>query len=147
MINLFQLVSPNGTIVYVNNNSYPDIFFGLKGGFNNFGIVTNFNVRAFSQTLVYGGLLTYVPQQFDGALEAMVNFQTNNKDPKAQIIASFIIAPGEFVLIVYVFYDAPTAPNGTFDELLAVHPYGSLQTLPYLTFIQAAPVSQTNNLR
>jgi peptidoglycan/LPS O-acetylase OafA/YrhL len=131
----------------VNNNSYPDIFFGLKGGLNNFGIVTNFNVRALPQTLVYGGVLTYVPQQFAGVIQAMVNFQTNNKDPKAQIIASFVIAPGQFVLLIIVFYDAPTAPNGIFDAFLALQPYGSLQTLSYLSFIQAAPVSQTNNLR
>jgi hypothetical protein len=131
----------------VNNNSYPDIFFGLKGGLNNFGIVTNFNVRALPQTLVYGGVLTYVPQQFDGVIQAMVDFQTNNKDLKAQIISSFIIAPGEFVIIIIVFYDAPTAPNGTFDEFLNLQPYGTLQTQSYLSLVQASPVSQSDNLR
>ncbi len=131
----------------MNNNSYPDIFFGLKGGLNNFGIVTNFNVRALPQTLVYGGVLTYVPQQFDGVIQAMVDFQTNNKDLKAQIISSFIIAPGEFVIIIIVFYDAPTAPNGTFDEFLNLQPYGTLQTQSYLSLVQASPVSQSDNLR
>ncbi len=131
----------------MNNNSYPDIFFGLKGGLNNFGIVTNFNVRALPQTLVYGGVLTYVPQQFDGVIQAMVDFQTNNKDLKAQIISSFIIAPGEFVIIIIAFYDAPTAPNGTFDEFLNLQPYGTLQTQSYLSLVQASPVSQSDNLR
>jgi hypothetical protein len=131
----------------VNNNSYPDIFFGLKGGLNNFGIVTNFNMRAVPQTQVYGGLLIYSPLQFDGLIQAMVNFQANNKDPKAQIIGSFIIAPGEFIFILIVFYDAPTAPNGTFDEFLAIYPYGTLQTQSYLSLVQASPVSDTNNLR
>ena len=58
-ISVFQLITPNGTIVYVNNISYTDIFFGLRGGLNNFGIVTRFSMRAIPQTLVYGGVLVY----------------------------------------------------------------------------------------
>ena len=32
----FNLVLPNGTVAYVSQSTYPDLFFGLKGGFNNF---------------------------------------------------------------------------------------------------------------
>jgi hypothetical protein len=32
----FNLVLPNSTVVYVTEPTYPDLFFGLKGGFNNF---------------------------------------------------------------------------------------------------------------
>lgn len=32
----FNLVLPNGTVTYVTQSTYPDLFFGLKGGFNNF---------------------------------------------------------------------------------------------------------------
>ena len=32
----FNLVLPNGTVAYVTQSTYPDLFFGLKGGFNNF---------------------------------------------------------------------------------------------------------------
>ena len=32
----FNLVLPNGTIAYVTESTHPDLFFGLKGGFNNF---------------------------------------------------------------------------------------------------------------
>ncbi|CAF1453811.1 unnamed protein product [Rotaria sordida] len=46
----YELVSPDARIVCVNNMSYPDIFFGLKGGLNNFGIVTRFTMRAVPQT-------------------------------------------------------------------------------------------------
>ncbi len=131
----------------MNNNSYPDIFFGLKSGLNNFGIVTNFNMRALPQTQVYGGFLLYIPLQFDVVIQAIVNFYNNNKDPKAQLIGSFIIAQGEFIFTLIVFYDAPTAPSGIFDEFLAISPYGTLQTQSYLSLVQAAPVSATNNLR
>ena len=70
----YNLVLPSGQQVYVSNNSYPDLFFGLKvikksrisvsrvcsvtpgflqGGLNNFGIVTNITLEAHPQTMVY----------------------------------------------------------------------------------------------
>jgi len=32
----YNLVLPNGTVAYVTESTHPDLFFGLKGGFNNF---------------------------------------------------------------------------------------------------------------
>lgn len=32
----YELVQPNGNIITVNNATYPDLMFALKGGFNNF---------------------------------------------------------------------------------------------------------------
>jgi hypothetical protein len=32
----YNLVLPNGTVACVTQSTYPDLFFGLKGGFNNF---------------------------------------------------------------------------------------------------------------
>lgn len=32
----YELVQPNGNVITVTSSSYPDLFFGLKGGFNNF---------------------------------------------------------------------------------------------------------------
>jgi FAD/FMN-containing dehydrogenase len=31
----YELVLPTGSIVHVNAASHPDLFFGLRGGFNN----------------------------------------------------------------------------------------------------------------
>ena len=32
----YNLVLPNGTVAHVTQSTHPDLFFGLKGGFNNF---------------------------------------------------------------------------------------------------------------
>jgi hypothetical protein len=79
-------------------------------------------------------------------IPALLNFAAQ-KDPKAQIIGSFNIVQGQFVFILLAFYDAPTASNGTFDEFLAIFPFGTLQTQSYLSIVNAAPVGQTANLR
>ncbi|EEB89970.1 hypothetical protein MPER_11884, partial [Moniliophthora perniciosa FA553] len=49
----YDLVLPNGTFIKVSNETEPDLFFALKGGFNNFGIVTSFTMQTFPQTDVW----------------------------------------------------------------------------------------------
>ena len=44
-----QVVLASGQIVNANLTSRPDLFAALKGGTNNFGIVTSFDMRVFPQ--------------------------------------------------------------------------------------------------
>jgi hypothetical protein len=44
----YNLVLPNGSVAYVTQSTHPDLFFGLKGGFNNFvGIPPNVTTAGF----------------------------------------------------------------------------------------------------
>lgn len=43
---------PNGTVTTVTRDR-PDLFFALKGGMNNFGIITGFTINAFTQGQVW----------------------------------------------------------------------------------------------
>ncbi|KAF4541573.1 Fad binding domain-containing protein [Lasiodiplodia theobromae] len=45
----YELVLPNATVVNVTYESEPDLYFALRGGANNFGIVTHFTVRVVPQ--------------------------------------------------------------------------------------------------
>ena len=42
----FDLVLPNGTFVIVSDTNHPEILFGLKGGLNNFGIISGVTMYA-----------------------------------------------------------------------------------------------------
>lgn len=42
----YDVVLGNGTQVVANSTSNPDLFWALKGGANNFGIVTKFTIKA-----------------------------------------------------------------------------------------------------
>ncbi|TKA64294.1 hypothetical protein B0A49_10745, partial [Cryomyces minteri] len=44
----YEVVLPHGKIVNANANSHPDLFLALKGGSNNFGIVTRFDFKTFA---------------------------------------------------------------------------------------------------
>ena len=104
-------------------------------------------MRAVPQTLVYGGLLIYSSSEVEATLQAMVNFHAKNKDPRAQIIVYLSIGLGQLNLIFAASYDAPTPPNGTFSEFLAIPHFGALETRSFLSLIQAAPTSAQQSSR
>ncbi|KAJ7686166.1 FAD-binding domain-containing protein [Mycena rosella] len=116
----YDLVLPNGTITTVTATKNPDLYFGLKGGLNNFGIVTRFTFKAYPQTQIWGGLITYAGPTIPAVNKAVADFSALTTDPKAQIFAAYNGALGIAVLGHLLFYDAPTPPPGIFDEFLAI---------------------------
>lgn len=48
---------------------HPDLYYALRGGGNNFGIVTSFNISVFPQSSVYAGSRTFGDDQTDRVLE------------------------------------------------------------------------------
>ena len=43
----FELVTSSADILQVNQKTYPDLFWALRAGGNNFGIVTRFDLRTY----------------------------------------------------------------------------------------------------
>lgn len=73
MIN-FEVVLANGTVVNANQNSNPSLFWALKGGSTNFGIVTRFDLKTFPFDTIYGGFTTYDPAYFDDYVKAIAKY-------------------------------------------------------------------------
>lgn len=86
----YEVVTASGLIINVSQKSYPDLYWALRGGGNNFGIVTQFNVRAVPQGLMWGGSRVYLEPSFPALIEAYYNLGINAKqDGKAHQILSF----------------------------------------------------------
>jgi FAD/FMN-containing dehydrogenase len=64
-----KVVLPNATIVTASENTHADLYYALRGGGNNFGIVTSFNVSVFPQGSVYTGSRTFGHNQTGLVLE------------------------------------------------------------------------------
>lgn len=71
----YELVIGDGSILDVSADSHPDLFWALKGGNNNFGVITRFDMKTFPITSAYtGGNVWFsgaIPA-FTSALEAFV---------------------------------------------------------------------------
>ncbi|PAV20386.1 FAD-binding domain-containing [Pyrrhoderma noxium] len=114
----FELVLPSGEISNVTNKSNPDLFFALKGGLYNFGIVTKITFKTHAQSL--GGIIIYPENATLQVSKALEGFSLSNSDPRAEVIVGYIINGGEFVLGAALFYDNSTDNAGIFDEFLSI---------------------------
>ena len=54
-----EVVLASGDVVTANADSHPDLFWAIRGGGGNFGVVTRFTFRAHPLTTVLGGLVAY----------------------------------------------------------------------------------------
>ncbi|KAF8678786.1 fad-binding protein [Rhizoctonia solani] len=147
-VTAFELVLPNSTITTVTETQNPDLFFGLKGGFNNFGIVTKFTLRAFPQGQVWGGLSTFTSDQLDKVIQASTEFAQQVKDPKAAIIPTFNFLLEQPGVSLLMFYDGPTPPSGIFERFQSIpHFTSDVKTRSFTSLVQASPANTTYGLR
>ncbi|KAJ3506507.1 hypothetical protein NLJ89_g6831 [Agrocybe chaxingu] len=138
-----EVVLPNGTFVRASHDEHRDLFFGLKGGFNNFGIVTKFTLGVYPQTDIWGGTVILAEKDIGGAHDAVVKFADTVTDPKATLNIIYEYAEGELNAIVILFYDAPSPPPRLFDELLAI-PNGKV-TAASMSFATLLSAGQPRN--
>ncbi|KIK57952.1 hypothetical protein GYMLUDRAFT_171900 [Collybiopsis luxurians FD-317 M1] len=116
----WEIAFPNGTVANVTDTNDPDLAFALRGGGNNFGIVTNFVMKAYPQTQVWGGVLVVTQDNWDAVINATETFVSTVTDPKAQIFVIFGSA-GLPVSFISLYYDSPDQPTGIFDQFMAIN--------------------------
>ncbi|KAF5385518.1 hypothetical protein D9757_005411 [Collybiopsis confluens] len=147
-VTAFELVKPDGCVANVTQASDPDLFFALKGGLNNYGIVTQITLQTFPQTQVWGGLITYTAGHIPAVLNATQTFSSNVTDPKAAIITTANFLLGEAGITQILFYDGPTPPAGIFDQFLAIPAFTKdISTRDFLSLVKSSPSNATAGIR
>ena len=69
-----ELVLASGEVIEVSNSNHPDLFWALRGGGGNFGIVTRFTFRAYDfGPMMRIGVSVYEPEQAAAALRSYAN--------------------------------------------------------------------------
>ncbi|PBP19662.1 FAD binding domain containing protein [Diplocarpon rosae] len=82
-----ELVTADGSIINANATSHSDLFQGLKGGGNNFGVVTRYDLKAFAFGQMWGGIRVFSNITQDQQISAFVNFTENaRRDTHANMI-------------------------------------------------------------
>ncbi|KAJ2913558.1 hypothetical protein MD484_g6853, partial [Candolleomyces efflorescens] len=148
-VTAFELVKPNGDVVRVTQQSDSQLFFGLKGASNNFGIVTKITMNALPQGQVWGGSIAYMdPASIAAISVATSKFANEVTDPKAAILSTFSYYQGNPLVGVQLFYDAPQPPAGIFDDFLSIPAVQtSVSTQSFLSLIKSSPANDTYGLR
>jgi FAD/FMN-containing dehydrogenase len=80
----YDVVLGNGTQIVASNTTHRDLFWALKGGANNYGIVTQFTLKTYDMPQVSTSIQvfneTYFPEFFDAMCESA---KVDNEDPIA----------------------------------------------------------------
>ncbi|CAI7658181.1 unnamed protein product [Penicillium viridicatum] len=119
----YELVLPNATVAIVNQQTHPDLYFALRGGMNNFGIVTHFTMTAVPQGPVHGGGRTFSGDKREEILEQAYQLTTTWKNDTAMaFFYSFNYDPmaGEFSLTMNQEYAQETSDPAPFRQLNAI---------------------------
>ncbi|KAG6362542.1 hypothetical protein INS49_007634 [Diaporthe citri] len=74
--------------VQASAEANPDLWVTLRGGINNFGIVTSLKLRTFRAGDIWGGVTYYMPETFSQLARAACDFALNEKDQGAHVKAS-----------------------------------------------------------
>ncbi|KAF4540637.1 FAD-binding oxidoreductase [Lasiodiplodia theobromae] len=92
----FEVVTADGQILQANANEHADLFWALKGGSNNFGIVTRYDLKTFPTSQMYGGTVTWASEDTQKYLDAQTAFILPGggaDDPNAAIMPNFGFDP------------------------------------------------------
>ncbi|KAI4282625.1 MAG: hypothetical protein L6R38_002817 [Xanthoria sp. 2 TBL-2021] len=86
----YEIVLANGTAVNANAKTNSDLWFALKGGSNNFGVVTRFDLKTFPQGKLWGGSIYNPIDTLPAQIQAFVEFNNaSNYDINAAMINGY----------------------------------------------------------
>ncbi len=142
-----DMVLADGSFVTVNANQNTDLFWAIRGGGGNFGIVTSFKFQAHPVKTVIGGPTLWPVEQAEEIMEWYHDFIHNAVEDLNGFVATMII-PGppfpedlhlkKFCAIVWCYTGDPDKFNALFQPVLEKKPifqhvgempYPSIQTL------------------
>nr|AGK29860.1 FAD-binding protein [Volvariella volvacea] len=131
-IKAIEVVLPSGKIKTVSENSDRDLFRALKGGGNNFGIVTKWTMETHEQGPIYFKMINYEHKYFD-RVQAAIWAYIQKQVPKSNVETKFEWTPTprfkvHVISHAELFYDGPEPPKDLFKEFLDIPPITETQS-------------------
>ncbi len=119
----FEIVLAGGQIVNANAKENPDLWIALRGGSNNFGVVTRFDIETFEQGDFWGGSIRFNISLAPKLLEEFHRFDASvNYDDYASLIQVFAFARGGYFPLTTMDYTKPVSNPPVFQPFTALEP-------------------------
>ncbi|MDO1511088.1 FAD-binding oxidoreductase [Maribacter confluentis] len=136
-----EMVLADGSLVTTNKDEHPNLFWAIRGGGGNFGIVTNFTFQAHQQKMVYGGLTLWPIEQTEEIMGWFDGFIRKAPDDINGFIATMIIPESpfpehlhnkKFCAIVWCYTGEMDKMEETFAPILEKNPlFAHMGEMPY----------------
>jgi FAD/FMN-containing dehydrogenase len=135
-----DVVLADGTVVTASADEHADLFWGLRGGGGNFGVVTSFEYRLHPVGPILGGMLLYPLERAKDVLRAFREFNASAPDASSVFAVLMTTPEGAQVLALIVCYNGPIEQGeallrplrertSPLDDLVAPIRYEQMQTL------------------
>jgi FAD/FMN-containing dehydrogenase len=138
-----EVVTADGRVLEVGSGSHPDLFWAIRGGGGNFGVVTRFDYRLHPVDMVTGGMLALpaTPETIAGLVA-----EAEAAPEELSVIANILLAPplpfvpqelvGKPLLLMLLVHAGPLD-----DGMQAIAPLRALAS-PVADFVRAMPFSE-----
>ena len=108
----YEVVLASGRIVNANKTKNPDLWIALRGGGNNFGVVTRFDMRTFPQKPFWCGVTYYFGPSFPGQIDSLVEELQKPETPETEdthfmISTGYAAQMGGTLCMNQVYYTGP----------------------------------------
>ena len=127
-----DLLTADGRVLHVSAQEHPDLFWAIRGGGGNFGVVTSFDFRAQPCGEIIGGSVIYDPTDAENVLSAWAN---SIREAPEELSSTFVLfsgfgpqmPPQIMVLLCYAGDDESTA-NEVIKPFLRLGQTGAVQS-------------------
>ena len=129
----YELVTADGEVLHVSADEHPDLFWALRGGGGNFGIVTSFEFRLHPVGTVLGGLIVHPRASAVELLKFYRNFSESAPDELATYAGLLYTPDGQPAAAIVTCYCGDPAEG---EKVIApLRSFGS----PLMDAIQPMP--------
>ncbi|HEU4783100.1 MAG TPA: FAD-binding oxidoreductase [Ktedonobacterales bacterium] len=86
-----DLITADGRVLHVSAREHPDLFWAIRGGGGNFGVVTSFDFHAQPSAEIVGGTVIYDPAEAENVLSAWAR---SMREAPEDLSSTFVLFSG-----------------------------------------------------